>query len=240
MRRLILALLIFTMSILSHANDCESGLLLCEAVNVTEDYPFDIIFSAEAGQRVRILVEGIEEFDPVVMVMSPDSNQLAYNDNISPIEGETQAGFSLKFPASGRYLIRVDTFNGVSEGQANLYIFDDTHYYQIEEEDNLTRWIAPLAEDSVFSIEQTFSAETPITITAKDSSGDFDPYLRVRDSEGNIIISNDDHNSLDFSLNIFDARIAEWQVPADDTYTIEVFDFLGRAGEVILEIKVEN
>ena len=69
-------------------------------------------------------VEGIEEFDPVVMVISPQSNQLAYNDNLSRVEGETQAGFSLEFPASGNYLIRVDTFNGVSGGQANLYVFD--------------------------------------------------------------------------------------------------------------------
>jgi hypothetical protein len=141
-------------------------------------------------------------------------------------------------PTTGLYSIYVDSFNGVQAGAVEVTIRESDRFNMVVETGDAGEVISfTLPEDTVFTYPFTVEGGDNYTITAYDGTGQLDPYLRIVDSRGNVITTNDDHNSPDLTLNIFDARITAWQVPSDDTYTLEVMDFLGQSGQMTLEIR---
>lgn len=233
-----LLVVIFIRVVPVFAQEAEIGVNDSAIVTVSADAPAVLIFANEsAGQAITITAYAMDvaRFDPVVWVLNDAGLLLAYNDNAAEPEA---AITNLVLPATGLYRIIVDSFNGVSAGDVEVAItagdiFDATTTQ--EGDSTIVRFSLP--EDSVFSYPLTPSGGDSFTITAHDKSGTLDPYLRIVDSAGNVVAKNDDHNSADLSLNLLAARVVNWQVPTADNYSIEVFDFLGRVGDIVLEIQ---
>lgn len=68
----------------------------------------------------------------------------------------------------------------------------------------------------------TFDAQAGdyVTITARGLTLNFDPYVALVDSNGTVLIDNDDNGSGD--LSFYDARITNYHITETGTYTVEV------------------
>jgi hypothetical protein len=240
MRRVLL-LILFTMAVFVQAQE-ENQLVLDEALIVTlsADRPTRLLYIADEAQTITLIAQAVSENvdapDVVLWIVDNDNHLLAYNDNVG--DDSNPKINKLYLPQSGFYTIYVDSFNGVSEGEVEVIIQQVNRFNeQFEASENSLVIRATLPEDSIYLYELELSEVDIITITAQDTSGTFDPYLRILDSEGNMLVANDDHNSTDISLDIFDTRISNWAALGEGIYSIEVRDFLGRGGtfELIIE-----
>jgi hypothetical protein len=244
-----LGLIILLLSVLSITAQEEIRYSLNDEVLVTvtpESATLLIVETDTTGAVITITARAVDntQLDPVLWITDSDSRLLAYNHNTLTDEGLVDVSAridNLILPTTGLYSIYVDSFNGVQTGEVTVTIRETNLFdMQVEELDAMELVTFSLREDSVFSYTVTATSGDILTVTAFDGNGQLDPYLRIVDSSGNIIMANDDHHTPDLTLNTFDARIAEWQVPADDTYAIEVLDFLGRAGVMTLEIREQR
>lgn len=212
-----------------------------QTVRVTADAPAEISFNANTG-RLSIEVYS-DDFDPSVTLLGPDGALLAFADDDAHFEdGErvlTDASarlMNIRILESGPYTARIDSFNGVSEGEATLRI----HQGQLsvpalaDAEAMLT-----LFENEITTQAVAFEATMNYTIIARDSSGNVDPVLRIRDENGAIVAQNDDHGRFDLSLAPFDAALYDWSPPEEGTYRLEILDFLGRPGNIRIEIQTK-
>lgn len=240
MRRLLL-LIFLTMTVFIQAQEANQ-LVLDEAliISLSADRPTRLLYIADEMQTVTLAAKAISENDhaPDVVLWIVDSNNhlLAYNDNFGD---ESNSGIeNLYLSQSGDYTIYVDSFNGVSEGEVEVIIQQTKRFNeQFETSEDSLLIHASLPKDGIYGYELELSETDVIRVTAQDISGTLDPYLRLLDREGNVLVTNDDHNSADFSLDIFDAQINDWLVPEEGIYIIELRDFLGREGifELIIE-----
>ncbi|MDQ7027869.1 MAG: hypothetical protein Q9P01_21415 [Anaerolineae bacterium] len=213
-------------------------------VTITAASPAILVFANDtAGQVITLTARAIDnaQVDPVLWIIDSDSQLLAYNHNTLSDDGliDVSARISnLVLPTIGLYTVYIDSFNGVGAGEVEVtFRASDRFDMAVEDSDSAQIIRFTLPEDTIFAYPITVDVGDSLIITASDGSGRLDPYLRIVASDGTIVASNDDHHSPDLSLNIFDARINGWTVLADDTYTVEVFDFLGRAGNMLLEIQ---
>lgn len=239
-RFLLILILLFPIAVL--AQDEEADILIPEepqTVSITGDSRESITFTVdELALYVRLSVESLsEEIDPVVWIVDSRKRLLAYNDNVD--EG-THAKIDNLYLLPDSYTIFIDSFNGVSEGDVivSLEIVDPFDMALRSSETSILI-NAFLPEDTVFSYDFPAKANDIITVTVRDVSGSLDPYLTIYDESGNLLIVNDDHQSTDLSLNIFDSRITEWDVPADGNYRIEVHDFSGNSGQFALTVTTQ-
>lgn len=204
--------------------------------------PAELRYEAEAGEVVSIFARSQETqiaLDTVLEVRDPAGNQLAYRDDLVSEAGiETDAAIeNLLLEEAGSYLILVDSFNGVSEGQVEVEIRRGDWFQQsIFKTENTTLIRGKLPADRVYRYELTVEVDSVWMFTARDLSGTLDPFLRVLDEAGELIMQNDDHDGSDFSLNTFDSRLVGVQLEAGRVYRIEIRDFLGRAGEFELSL----
>lgn len=239
MRKLLL-ILIFSVAIFAQAQE-DNQLIPGEAlrVNLSADAPIQLFFTADEAQTITLTAQAIESEntpDAVLWIVDSENHLLAFNDNLG--ENNNPRIENLYLAQAGIYTIYVDSFNGVSEGEVEVLIEQSNRFNeQIVSDESGIQIIASLPEHSLYTYEVELQADAVVMITAQDTSGVFDPYLRILDSENNALVANDDHNSADIDLDIFDARISNWIVPADGLYQIEVRDFLGRSGEFVLSIE---
>jgi hypothetical protein len=246
MRRLYLILLLL-LAFPIHAQEGDTPPLTRNdeaVVTVTADAPATLTLDNDTvGAVITIMARAVDntEVDPVLWLVDSEARLLAYNHNTLTNDGlidVTAVITNLVLPTAGLYTIYVDSFNGVSTGEVEVTIREtDRFNVVVEETGSLHVMRLTLPEDSIFVYPITVQEGDNISITVRDGNRQLDPYIRIVDSNGNPIMNNDDHASDDLSLNIFDARITDWQVRADDTYILEVRDFLGRAGDVLLEIR---
>ena len=213
-------------------------------VTISADNPAILVLANEtAGTVITITAQAVDStwVDPVLWIVDSESRLLAYNDDTLTDEGVIDVSARIEnliLPAEGLYTIYIDSFNGVSSGDVEVIIREtDRFNIVVEETGSLHVMRLTLPEDSIFAYPITVQQGDNLTITVRDGNRQLDPYLRIIDSSGNLVISNDDHASDDLTLNIFDARIEGWVVPMDGTFTLEVSDFLGREGNVLLEIR---
>lgn len=239
-RFLLILILLFPIAVL--AQDEEADILIPEepqTVSITADSRKSITFTVdEFALYVRLSVESLsEEFDPVVWIVDSSHRLIAYNDSV---DEETHAQIDNLYLLPDSYTIFVDSFNGVSEGDVivSLEIVDPFNTeFSSSEIDIVINIFLP--EDTVFAYDFPAKADDIITVTVRDVSGSLDPYLAIYDESDNLLIANDDHQSTDLSLNLFDSRITEWDVPADGHYRIEVHDFSGNSGQFELTITIQ-
>lgn len=212
-------------------------------VQVNAEAPALLTFVGAANERFTLTTEalGDEPIDTVLEVLTPQMQQLAYSDDRLLADGQIDRNAHLTdlfLPEVGLYTIRVDSFNGVSEGEVVISLEAlPRSEAEIEDLDSATRIQTKLRQGEVFSYSITLEAEAQLTITARDLSGTLDPIIHLRDEAGAILASNDDHTSDDLTLNLFDAQIVDFGIGDSSIVQLEVLDFLGRAGDI--EIRIE-
>ncbi len=183
--------------------------------------------------------------DTVVELLSPDGTRLAYNDDLAvSVEGlqATDSQIARVFLAQpGAYTLRVNSFNGVTEGEVEitLTVVDGVGFVE-EITDGVRVLRVNLGHDQRFV--HTFEAlegET-LHITARDPRGVLDPIIMIYDAAGERIAANDDTDTpfalVGLTLNTFDAQIPVFRAPSDGSITLELREFLGRAGRIELRI----
>lgn len=200
-------------------------------------------------QTVLFIVQshGENVVDPTVEILKPNGERLAYNDDCGDfiameyrLKATDSMLFRLTLSESGRYLARINSFNGVSQGEVLIRIPVIQPITAIRRTDSAEKVeievVLPL--DTIYSYEFEAQADETLTITAHSRRSD--PVLKLRDATGAIIAQNDDHNSEDLTLNIFDARITV-TLAETGTYTLELSEFLGRGGAYeSVEITIER
>ncbi|MBC8098350.1 MAG: hypothetical protein H7Y11_02805, partial [Armatimonadetes bacterium] len=135
----------------------------------------------------------------------------------------------------GEYSVRVNSFNGVTVGEVELLLtLDAALDTQTPSVDTLT---VTLYADEVYGVPLMLESIAGLSITVRDPLGVLDPLVTLRDAEGRVVAANDDHNTLDLTLNIFDARISPAEVLPPGAYTLEIREFLGRAGAMEVVIR---
>jgi len=222
-----------------------------QTVTLNADAPAMLIYSAEESHYITVTTRAISGGDDlpdtVLEVLTLDYERLAYDDDTVFVENgeiviQRDAQLpDLLLPEPGDYRIRVDSFNGVSEGEVEVLVtLADKFTPTIETDENTTTIQARLPLAKVFTYDISVEAGEQLTLTARDATGAIDPVLRLLDESGAIIAENDDHQSDDLRLNAFAARIAGYNVDADGVLTVQVFDFMGREGSIEIWIEGEN
>lgn len=215
-------------------------------VTVTANEPAFLQFEAEANTYYRISTEALtDEFDTVVALIAPDTIQVAYEDDVVLEDGTISRNAVIKrYEAiyNDVYTIRVDSFNGATDGEVAVTI-EAIDPYEVEtdtDDDSTITLTVTVDENMIISLPQEFDAGITQTITVRDASGNLDPIVRLTNSDGEILARNDDHTSADTSLSPFDARISNFVVPNTGEYIIEVVDFIGNAGKFVIQIEVDS
>jgi hypothetical protein len=211
-------------------------------VRLTGEGPVWLAYEAPADQVVRLVAEAMPDptapapLDPVMEALTPEMARLRYaDDTVDPASGAralTATIDALWLQAGQRVLLRVDSFNGVSEGAVTVTLAVIDPFAGSEQAG--WRMIA-LPRGRAYQMTHTWQAGQVLRITARDAGGDIDPALRVLGPDGSVVAFNDDHASGALDLNTLDARL-QWTVPATATYTVVIGDVLGRPGVVALAL----
>jgi len=156
--------------------------------------------------------------DAALRLFAPDGVEIGYNDDHldSGLFGIYDAALCpTMLPQTGTYRLQVEQRQG--DGVYGLVLRRDAplalgvqNVVQVEGE---IRDLAPQER-------WTFSgrAGQTLTLTMTATSGDLDALLALYDANGTFIASNDDATDTDLGIN---AQIAQVQLPADGTYTLQ-------------------
>jgi hypothetical protein len=206
--------------------------------------PIDLLFTATVGQTITVTArsEIAGAIDTTLQVLSADNENLAFNDDHETRSEDLSSRDSViedfELPEEGIYIIRVDSFTGASSGNVEVTL-DASGGRSVDGSGTI------VVEDRLRSnrtFETTFEGNEGdvVTITVRDLPNDdidIDPLVTLLDEDGEVLAENDDHENRDQSLDLFDARIENFVLPASGTYTIAVDEFFGDAGEFELSVQ---
>jgi hypothetical protein len=90
--------------------------------------------------------------------------------------------------------------------------------------------------------EQTFDALAGdiVTLTVSGLDWTFDSIMTLLSPEGETLAENDDHEMPSFALGDYQSQILDFEIPADGTYTVQVADLNGAAGNFVLSITTQR
>jgi hypothetical protein len=187
--------------------------------------------SATAGQIDTI----VELVDSAGEVISRNDDHTTTRPNLSTRDSAIE-GFAL--PAAGSYIIRVNSFDGQTIGPVEVTVETGNPLTSTPATTTTTTTTSGDTETFTMTLRSgnpatqtiTATAGEVLTISVRDTSGTLDPKLTLSDANGSTLAENDDHSSGDTALDSLDARIVNFLVTSDATYTIEVSDFFGNAG----------
>jgi hypothetical protein len=221
----------------------EISLEIDTPVNVTiGESPAWLNYDGMAGETITITtLTAITDTAPntTLEILYPDGHRLDYVDDAILSDGSIKSDAiidAIKLPIDGMYRIRVDSFNGVSEGEVEVILTQASPTHSEITTDNLTIISGNIPKLGNFQYTLEASADTTYSILVRDTSGTLDPVLRVYDNDGALIAFNDDHQSNDLSLDVLDARVIDLAISDEETLTITVSDYLGQSGVVELII----
>ena len=202
--------------------------------------PSILAYDGQAGETISISAQALDDIDTVIELLKPDDHRLAYNDDhegdFGDLDSTDSAIFRVALPETGRYTLRVNSFNGVQTGDVAITLVSWESIAEIiEAEDGMMRLRLNLGPDAVYTHTVAVETDNRITITANDPLGRRDLLVILRDGDGTILAQNDDHDTRDLTLDIFDAHI-DYVADADGDLSIELREFLGRAGMIELII----
>jgi hypothetical protein len=215
-----------------------------------------IHYSSEGDETVWISAKAISTedafpLDTVIEVVSPSGERLAYNDDYFPAlvsesvvsELELQPTDSaisfLTLTDAGDYQLRVNSFNGVSTGEVEVLLqrAEAVALETRETDADVFAASVTLQPNQVAQLDIPLEAGRAYTITVRDPLGGLDAVVQIIDVNGTVLASNDDHGTDDFTLNIFDSRIAEFTPETSGDHTLSIRDYLGRGGVFEVEVR---
>jgi serine protease Do len=179
------------------------------------------IFQGRQGQQIEIEMIS-QEIDPYLILLSSDSDGLYLEDDDSA--GATNARLSTTLPSDGEYIIIANSFAAGEQGRYDLSLREvgsggtaprPGSGFILQERGTL----APgdqIAPDNTLFDQYTFDGTAGQTVTVTLTSNEFDPYLVILDSSGNLIAENDDLSSSSTNSEV------TVQLPLTDTYIVIV------------------
>ncbi len=189
---------------------------------------FDVYrFEGRSGQQVTIEMSS-DEVDSYLILLGPDGEELAQNDDIS--ESDRNARIVLTLPSNGTYVLLANSY---SEGESGTYTLRATTGrnsartrpdpndqfsqagYLLREAGELRSGDAVLTEDNSLYDEYTFEGQAGQAVTITLESPDFDTYLILVSPDGQVLDKNDDiGNNTNSALSL--------RLPASGRYTVVV------------------
>jgi hypothetical protein len=211
--------------------------------------PVDLAYEASEPQTISIYATSLDsnesELDSIMEILDAEGNVLAENDDRDTAD-LNPAIEELELSAPGLYTIRLKTFQSSASGGVEVELetsLSDTPTINIGEDgecdgaslaygDTITGTV-----DDDSSTEFTFCGTqgdvVTITVIATDPpSTTQDLFLILFASDGTELISDDD-SATRFQ---FDPAIIRFELPATDTYQIEVSSNDGLSGEFTISL----
>lgn len=186
--------------------------------------PDSYLFEGRAGDVVTIALAS-EDFDPLIILLAPDGDELTRDDDSGDGLNALIAEFEL--PESGVYTILAGSFNNDAngtpltgsymlslEGEASDVVITEPEQPPSDRALSYGDTVRETLDDAAAGVTYTFEGAAGDVITIDATSDDFDPYLILQDADGAELASDDDSGE---RLN---AQIAAFELPADGTYTI--------------------
>ncbi len=241
MRRGLSLLVILLVCLNTLAQSDEADDTYTVTISADERASIEYIIENEAEYitiQAQSVAEETDSIDPVIWVVNSQNHLLAYNDNFGE---DNSAKIDTLLLVPDTYTIWIDSFNGVSDGDVEVIISLSDPFNEIRSTaENSTIINVSLPQDAIYRYALELSENDTATISVRDISGTLDPYISVLDENDSELVSNDDHQSMDLTLNRLDSLISDWLVSVDGIYTIEVRDFLGNSGEFELVITINT
>ncbi len=165
-------------------------------------------YEAKAGTYLTVVVKANDLVDSQLTLYGPDgTQQISDDDSAGDLNPEI---FEFPLPTAGTYTIQAQTLGDT--GMVTLNINSST----------VTSGGGPLELGSIISEvlkkgrthDWTFAGEVDQIVNISMNSREFDTFLELRGSAGNILTENDDtSDSSNSAIELF-------SLPADDTYTV--------------------
>lgn len=179
---------------------------LDERSNVLPDgsYFNAYVFEGRAGQRIEIEMTS-RDVDAYLILFSLDNDQFYLNDDDSA--GDLNARLTATLPVTGSYMILANSYAEGERGTYRLSLKDMGSGGQVSTAPNggTTNGQSPilrrqgtlgpgdaLAPDNTYYQMHTFQGRAGQQVTITLESNEFDTYLALIDSSGNLLDSNDD------------------------------------------------
>ncbi len=188
--------------------------------------PVKLIYTSEGDEYVTITpVDRTDEGTlDLIIAVRYGTDHLVYHDldAIPALE-------DLLLSKVGDYTITLHTFNGVQTGAVEVTLTTRPRLMMCEPVE------IELAAHTPYTCWLDLEASQQLTITARDVSGTLDPVLRLYIAD-ELLVLNDDHGMASIELNVFDAALLDFTVPASARYRVQVSDFAGATGTVELSL----
>lgn len=229
----------YSLRVLSGAHEIE--------LNETIEASFEnqtIIYVVEGEKDTELTVElSSDDFDTVVEVRSSNGESLIEDDDSG---GDLNSLASVVLTEDGTYFIVVKAFTEPAEGDFVLTVTAMPYDEESASGDSGRDNTSDAVDAGVISygdtvegtasgtiVTYTFEANADDEITITLSSTDFDAFLVLRNTDGNVVAENDDSDS---SLD----SLIEITLSDGGTYTIEVGSFDGQpTGDYTLSLSNE-
>ena len=188
-------------------------------------------FNAEANQRVTIRLRS-GDFDALLELYSPTDYSTPFLTDDDGGRGRNAAFSDILLPISGTYRVFARSYKNEGAGD---YVFsvEPSGGLLPTLEDTTQIVYGDVVRDTLNDEERyhTFTGNTGDIVTILLASDDFDTYLELLDSSGQILDDNDD-NGRDRN-----SAIINFELPADDTYFIIAASYnLAQNGQYTLEL----
>lgn len=165
---------------------------------------------AEAGQVVTVTLTS-EDFDSYLSILDSTGTAIAENDDSIGTNSGIQA---FVLPAGTSYQILVESYSQHNNSGAETGAYTLSVVEQQIAHIEYTQSVSDSLTDTVMSQDYVFTGQEGDAVVINLNSDDFDSYLRLLDSSGNEIASNDD------SGNSLNSQIGPYVLPATGSYTI--------------------
>jgi|GEM_PF-4989229 len=175
-------------------------------------------FTGAAGDSVTIALTS-PTFDTVVEVYDAEENRIASNDDFSGTNSRIE---NLALPTTGTYRLLVRSYADGSGGEFTLVLSRGAALDSPTPAPTAAPGSTTLNYDQAVNGNLRTGARDSYTFTGRtgdlitiDMEATFDTYLRVENSAGFEVASNDDRGD-----GTFNSRIARFRLTADGIYTI--------------------
>jgi hypothetical protein len=203
--------------------------------------PVGITYTAAPGEVLTVTAQSraAEPIDVTLEILL-DNERIAFNDDhrieLADLAPQDSAITHLIINEAGDYILRIHSFNGAQSGEVEVLVQSRP---LVEPCQRPAQTVELLAHHPFTCLLDLQIGQT-VALTARDISGTLDLVLALLDSEGALLARNDDHASADLTLNVLDARIANYEVVEAGTYAVRVSDFGGTAGTLELRVDIES
>lgn len=197
----------------------------------------------DAPQQINIIVRAAERdgTNPQFVLLNSLGREIIRIDDNPAAEASNHPDDAVienmfLIPATYTLLIQRSNFSP-SSGSGNMLVTVErtqAGFLNQGQVDVLEGWLQP---GQVMQVALEMQQNTYASFAAHSMDGAADLQLIVRHSSGEIVFADDDHLTNDLLLDIFDPRIENVVLPADDTYSIEVLGYSAdEAGPFVLII----